>query len=455
MDRKKTQNNDGPINQPSGLNEHADNPSFLNLFDLQEIQALQDAFSNATGVASIITDPLGVPITKPSNFCRLCISVIRSTPAGLKNCMASDATLGKVNPGGPIVSPCLSGGLWDGGTSIMFGENHVANWLIGQVLDEDTDLESMYDYGRSIGADMDAFTNAIAEVPRMKVEAFRKISEALFLFGKMLSRQAIQNHALSQTITTLETKEAELESKNRRLTELINALEDSNAELERFTYTVSHDLKSPLITISGFLGLLELDLSRGDQQSATASMARIREACTTMQRLLDELLELSRIGRLDNEPEQIDLEEMLRQVALVLSGPLDSVSGTLHLPSNLPNITGDRARIFEIFLNLIENSIKYRDPQRKLEITVGILEDSSTPTFFVKDNGIGISPHYHDTIFGLFNQLDQRFDGSGIGLAMVKRIVEYHGGAISVYSEGVGHGTTFTFSLPGHNSCNC
>ena len=105
--------------------------TFEDLFDLDEIQTIQDAFANATGVASIITQPDGRPITQPSNFCRLCRDIIRHTGKGLENCMRSDAIIGHPNPDGPIVQPCHSGGLWDGGASISAGNKHIANWLIG------------------------------------------------------------------------------------------------------------------------------------------------------------------------------------------------------------------------------------------------------------------------------------------------------------------------------------
>ena len=137
---------------------------FEELFDLAEIQRIQDAFAAATGVASIITDPQGRPLTRPSNFCRLCSEIIRKTSQGLANCMRSDAVLGALNPEGPIIQPCLSGGLWDGGTSICVGDHHIANWLIGQVLDEQCDEAKMVAYARAIGADETAFQIGRAHV---------------------------------------------------------------------------------------------------------------------------------------------------------------------------------------------------------------------------------------------------------------------------------------------------
>jgi len=115
--------------------EKAPELRFEDLFDLHEIQKIQDAFAAATGVASMITDPQGRPITRPSNFCSLCQEIIRKNPKGLMNCQNSDAILGRLNPSGPVIQRCLSGGLMDGGSSIQAGDQHIANWLIGQVLD--------------------------------------------------------------------------------------------------------------------------------------------------------------------------------------------------------------------------------------------------------------------------------------------------------------------------------
>jgi ligand-binding sensor protein len=116
--------------------EETEGIAFEDLFNLEEIQRLHDQFAHACGVASIITHPDGTPITKPSNFCRLCEDIIRRTDKGIKNCYYSDSVIGRYNSDGPTVQPCLSGGLWDAGTSIGVGGRHIANWLIGQVRNE-------------------------------------------------------------------------------------------------------------------------------------------------------------------------------------------------------------------------------------------------------------------------------------------------------------------------------
>ena len=175
------------------------------LISLEELQRIQDAFAEATGVASIITDVEGIPITRPSRFCRLCNDIIRKTEKGLCNCMHSDAMLGKLHPDGPIMQPCLSGGLWDGGTSICVGNTHIANWLIGQVRNDALDESAMMAYARQIGADEEDFHKALGEVTVMSVSQFEKVCRALYLIAGQISSLAYNNQALRQSEAKLET----------------------------------------------------------------------------------------------------------------------------------------------------------------------------------------------------------------------------------------------------------
>lgn len=167
--------------------------AFDELFDLKEIQRIQDEFADATDVASLITQPDGTPITKPSNFTHLCNDLIRTTEKGCSNCFKSDATLGCYHPDGPIIQPCLSGGLWDAGVSITVANQHVANWLIGQVRNEAQTDEAMRAYAREIGADESEFLKAYHDVPVMSCERFKKIAQALFTLANQLSTAAYLN----------------------------------------------------------------------------------------------------------------------------------------------------------------------------------------------------------------------------------------------------------------------
>ena len=232
---------------------------------------------------------------------------------------------------------------------------------------------------------------------------------------------------------------------------LIAEMEAKNTELERFTYTVSHDLKSPLITIRGFMELLEKDALAGDRDRLRSDLARIGEATDKMQRLLNDLLELSRIGRIMNPPQEVPFETIVRDAIELVAGQISARNVIVEVAAGLPTVYGDRARLVEVVQNLIDNAVKYMgdQPQPRVEIGTRVASPDHQVVFFVRDNGIGIDPQYHERVFGLFNKLDTTSDGTGVGLALVKRIVEVHGGRIWIESDGVGTGTTFCFTLAG------
>ncbi len=242
--------------------------------------------------------------------------------------------------------------------------------------------------------------------------------------------------------------ETALQNELTQRRKLIDELESKNAELERFTYTVSHDLKSPLFTIRGFLGYLEQDAVSGDQERLRNDIQRIVDATDKMQQLLNDLLELSRIGRLMNEPREIDLNQLLSEVTGLLHGQIKQSRAELRIQKNLPTVIGDRQRISEVIQNLLDNAAKFMGDQPQPCIEVGEAgKENDMSVLFVRDNGIGIQEEHIERVFGLFNKLDPKSDGTGIGLALVRRIVEVHGGRIWVESE-IGTGSTFYFTLP-------
>ncbi|MCC6567895.1 MAG: GAF domain-containing protein [Anaerolineales bacterium] len=242
--------------------------------------------------------------------------------------------------------------------------------------------------------------------------------------------------------------EAALQHELHQRRKLIGELESKNAELERFTYTVSHDLKSPLFTIRGFLGYLRQDALSGNTERLEADIQRIVDATDKMQQLLNDLLELSRVGRLMNEPALVNMQQLVSDALNLSHGQIHQRGVEVRVQDNLPNVQGDRQRIFEVVQNLVANAAKFMGEQPTPIIEIGASGwQHEMPILFVRDNGVGIEPEHHDRIFGLFNKLDPKSDGTGIGLALVKRIVEFHGGNIWVESQP-GNGATFYFTLP-------
>ncbi|MEE8452147.1 MAG: ATP-binding protein, partial [Thermoguttaceae bacterium] len=224
-------------------------------------------------------------------------------------------------------------------------------------------------------------------------------------------------------------------------------LEIRNAELEQFAYTVSHDLKSPLITINGFLGLIDQDIEKREFGETKEKIARVINATKKMHHLLDDVLELSRVGRIVNPPVEAPLEELARGARDMLAGRIAQKGVRVDIGADLPVLYGDRSRLEEVLQNLMENALKYTGDQTEPHIEIGARRDGEEDVYYVRDNGQGIDPRFHEKIFGLFDKLSHHSDGTGIGLALAKRIVEVHGGHIWVESEGAGRGSTFCFTL--------
>jgi len=434
-------------------------PGFVDLFDLEEIQKLQDSFALATGVASIITAPDGTPITKPSNFCRLCNDVIRKTDKGLKNCMHSDAVIGQPNPQGPTIQPCLSGGLWDGGASIKVDNVHIANWLIGQVRNDEQSEENMLAYAREIGADEVEFGEALKEVTMMSNERFSAICDSLFLMANMISNMAYQNQQQSLLITELEEAEESLSEAHDELEQRVQdrtlELEQSLENLEQtqkvliesekmaalggLVSGVSHELNTPLGICVTATSLLEENFLHLSSMLDSPSLSRadietyqsdVSEAMSLLSQSLNRAVQLVQTFKLVSVDEYVDqhsdfdLMELLRNLSdtinstvkmkpihLVLSGP-ESLS-----INSCPRV------ILQVITHLIDNSVDHGFGQSGGNIVVQVSKGDSQIQIIYQDDGSGIKDDQLLKIFDPFYTTRRGEGNAGLGLHIVYNLV--------------------------------
>jgi len=220
-----------------------------------------------------------------------------------------------------------------------------------------------------------------------------------------------------------------------------------NEEMEQFLNTVSHDLKNPIVTCLGLIGMVRQDLQAGQTAETLDSVTRIERSVTRMRQLIEDLLNLSRIGRVRFELGEVSTSKMIHTIGEELSPRLKQAGVTLEIEDNLPDVAADEHWLTEVFENLITNALKYGCDNPHPRIVVGSAPEDGEARIFVRDNGRGIDPAHHGQIFEPFRRLRSDKEGTGMGLAIVVRIVKMHGGRVWIESLP-GQGATFWVALP-------
>jgi len=274
---------------------------------------------------------------------------------------------------------------------------------------------------------------------RLNIKTGDEIEELAEGFNRMAGE-------LKGLYTNLENK---VKERTAQLAEANEALAGKNKELDDFTYIVSHDLKEPLRGVKAFTKLLMEDYSGRLDDEGKKYLKTISDSSTRMGRLIEDLLNLSRIGRIRNIEPGVDFNELLSDVKKNLVYALEEKKVNLTIRPDFPKAACDRIRISEVFSNLVSNAIKYTKKDISPVIEIGWSDKKDLYEFYVKDNGIGIEKQYYDKIFQIFQRLHAKgeYEGTGAGLTIVKKIVENHGGKVRVESE-VDVGSTFYFTLP-------
>ncbi len=432
--------------------DESDSIRFGDLFNIEDIQRLQDEFANATGVASIITDTDGTPITEPSNFCRLCRDIIRRAEKGRINCFKSDAVIGRFRMDGPSIQPCLSGGLWDAGAAISVGGRHIANWLIGQVRDDTQTEAKIREYAHEIGVDEEEAVAAFREVPAMSRERFDRVARALFTLADQLSTTAYQNVQQARFIT--ERKRAEEE--RARLEEQFHQSQKLES-IGRLAGGVAHDLNNLLSPILGYSEMLLADAVGRDPRRD--SLTAIVTAGKRARDLVRQLLAFGRKQTLKVEP--VDLNGLLKHFHRLLRRTIrEDIVIHMDLDRTLPPIQGDAGQLEQVVMNLAVNAQDAMPDGGELtiETSAAVLDEAYaahhegvTPGPYVmlavSDTGCGMDAETREHIFEPFFTTKEKHKGTGLGLATIYGIVKQHAGHIWIYSEP-GAGSTFKVYLP-------
>ena len=272
---------------------------------------------------------------------------------------------------------------------------------------------------------------------RARINARDEIGELAHSFNQMTD-------SLVQAKTNVEQKKNELEGQKK-------LLEKVNKELDSFTYTASHDLRAPLRGITSFATFLEEDYKDKLDEEGKDYLKEIREGTKRMDMLIGDLLKLSRISRIENPYEDTDINDLINEIIERIKFDVTEYKVDLKIQKNMPTVHCDRIKMSEVFLNLINNAIKYssRNKEGNPKVEVDHADEDKFYRFSVKDNGIGIDPKDHEKAFGMFKRIQttEKFEGTGAGLAIVKRIVDDHSGKIWIESE-LGKGATFHFTIP-------
>jgi len=273
------------------------------------------------------------------------------------------------------------------------------------------------------------------------ITAMRDETGQLYGFSKILRDRTEQKRAEEQILAL----NVELE---QRVVQRTAQLQAANKELEAFSYTVSHDLRAPLRHIESFIEMLQINSGAKLDEESRGFIQTISGSAHRMNKLIDDLLAFSRMGRSEMFHTSIDMEAMIETVRKELCGELQGRKIAWSIGS-LPTVQGDPVILRQALINLLSNSLKYTRPRAEARIEIGAMEEPLETIFFIRDNGVGFDPDYTDKLFRVFQRLHsaKEFEGTGIGLAIVHRIISRHGGRI--WAQGrLDAGATFYFTIP-------
>lgn len=416
------------------------------IVDLNRLQQLQDELASILGVASLITDSNGNPITKPSNFSTLC-KIIRSTQQGSQNCILSDKHLGEKAflEKRPVMSVCESCGLMDAAAPIIVDGNYVGNWLIGQCNANGLTKAAVEEYAKQIGANAQEMAQALEQIPVLTQTEFQKSTNLLSLFVREMSGTAFNNLMLATKINEQHEYQAQLLKAKEKA-------EESDKLKSAFLANISHEIRTPMNGIIGFSEMLMNPNLTNEKRTNFAKI--IIDSGMQLLGIINDVLDISKIetGQHKLNLERFNVNAMMLDLHHFFAAAANSKGVRLYVNFGLDDqnafILSDPIKLRQILTNLLGNSFKFTK-MGSIEFGYDVVADMLY--FYVKDTGVGISPEHKDDIFDRFRQLEspttKSYGGTGLGLSISKAFVELMGGKIWFTSEQ-GKGTTFWFSMP-------
>jgi PAS domain S-box-containing protein len=407
------------------------------ILDVPGLQSLIEDFHQVVQLPIAIIGPEGDVVAGVA-WQDVCTKFHRVHPDACKNCIESDTQLSTGVAAGEFKLYKCKNNLWDVATPLAVGGEHVGNLFVGQffLTDEPTDLSLFRNQAAKYGFDEKEYLLALDKVPRVSRE---RVNVSMGFLAK-----------LAQVLSQLSYSGIKLARSKEETTRVNADLAASLKELEAFTYSVSHDLRAPLRHISGFSKILAEDFGPSLPPEAQHHVQRIEEGTKRMGQLVDDLLNLARVGRRELSLQVAGLRAVIDEVIAELKSELEGRDIEWKIGS-MPFVECDPGLVKQVFQNLISNAVKFTRPRPKAVIEIGQEERDGVTAIFVRDNGVGFSMKYADKLFGVFQRLHrvEDFEGTGVGLATVQRIVQKHHGRIWAEAE-LDKGAAFFFTL-GHS----
>ncbi|HVM92543.1 MAG TPA: PocR ligand-binding domain-containing protein [Terriglobales bacterium] len=407
------------------------NLELADILDVPSIKLLLDDFYAVVRVTTALLDLHGNVLTG-AGWQNVCLNFHRVNSETCKNCHESDLELSAGIQAGEFKIYKCKNNLWDVATPIVVGGKHIGNLFCGQFffVDEPVDYELYRAQARKYGFDEEQYMAALKTVPCLTREQVNASMTFLAKLAKMISQLSYSSVKLARSTEQL----------NRANVDLQNSVK----EMEAFSYSVSHDLRAPLRHVSGFSKILVEEFGPTLPAEARRYLDRIQESNRRMGQLIDDLLDLGRVGRREVNLQVVGLKSVVDEVIAGLKPEVGDRDLEWKI-GTLPFADCDAGLMKQVFQNLLTNAVKFTRPRGHAVIEIGQTEDG---VIFVRDNGVGFSMKYSDKLFGVFQRLHRQedFEGTGVGLATVQRIVQKHGGRIWAEAE-LDKGATFFFTL--------